>query len=164
MNTLFDLIKKYGEGKGEGVMWKSVRVISDAIDRHMDEDTKKALARSIYSEMAGGHYDEDFAMEDTAKMYYVGTDGKKHYAPYWTEEQVKEVYDSVKADIKAYNMWDFFVTLNMIKSDNCPLMGRWFPDATPEVMDKKFVDLAVNWLRDEDYRWPNEKIWHYLNS
>ena len=97
-------------------------------------------------------------------MYYVGTDGKKHYAPYWTEDQVKEVYDSVKADIKAYNMWDFFVTLNMIKSDNCPLMGRWFPDATQEVMDKKFVDLAVNWLRDEDYRWPNEKIWHYLNS
>ena len=103
-------------------------------------------------------------MEDVSKMYYVGTDGKKHYAPYWTEEQVKEVYESVKADIKAYNMWDWFVVLNMIKSDNCPLMNRWFPDATPADMDKKFVDLAVNWLRDEDYRWPNEKIWHYLNS
>ena len=161
MNTLFDLIKAHGEGKGEAVMWKSVRVISDAIEKHMDEDTKKSLARSIYSEMAGGHYNEEFAMEDVSKMYYVGADGKKHYAPYWTEAKTREWYEAMKDQIPYYNCWDFFVTVNMIASDNAQVIKEWFPDITQEEREKKYAKLALNWLKDED--WPaHDKIWHYI--
>lgn len=164
MESLLQFIKKYGEGKGEAMMWKSVEIISDALDKHMDEATRTALTRRLYGEMAGGHYDEAFAKEDVKKMYYTDSDGQKKYAPYWTDEQVREVYNSVKAEVpKAYNFWDFYVALQMIKSDNCPLMRKWFPDATPEDMDKKFVDLTLNWLKDEDNPFGSEKVWGYLN-
>lgn len=164
MESLLQFIKKYGEGKGEAMMWKSVEIISDSLDKHMDEATRTALTRRIYGEMAGGHYDESFAKEDVKKMYYIDTDGQKKYAPYWTDEQVREVYNSVKAEVpKAYNFWDFYVALQMIKSDNCPLMRKWFPDATPEDMDKKFVELTLNWLKDEDNPFGSEKVWGYLN-
>lgn len=164
MESLLQFIKKYGEGKGEAMMWKSVEIISDALDKHMDEATRTALTRRLYGEMAGGHYDESFAKEDVKKMYYTDTDGQKKYAPYWTDEQVREVYNSVKAEVpKAYNFWDFYVALQMIKSDNCPLMRKWFPDATPEDMDKKFVELTLNWLKDEDNPFGSEKVWGYLN-
>lgn len=164
MESLLQFIKKYGEGKGEAMMWKSVEIISDALDKHMDEATRTALTRRLYGEMAGGHYDEAFAKEDVKKMYYTDSDGQKKYAPYWTDEQVREVYNSVKAEVpKAYNFWDFYVALQMIKSDNCPLMRKWFPDATPEDMNKKFVDLTLNWLKDEDNPFGSEKVWGYLN-
>ena len=164
MESLLQFIKKYGEGKGEAMMWKSVEIISDALDKHMYEATRTALTRRLYGEMAGGHYDESFAKEDVKKMYYTDTDGQKKYAPYWTDEQGREVYNSVKAEVpKAYNFWDFYVALQMIKSDNCPLMRKWFPDATPEDMDKKFVELTLNWLKDEDNPFGSEKVWGYLN-
>ena len=164
MESPLQFIKKYGEGKGEAMMWKSVEIISDALDKHMDEATRTALTRRLYGEMAGGHYDEAFAKEDVKKMYYTDSDGQKKYAPYWTDEQVREVYNSVKAEVpKAYNFWDFYVALQMIKSDNCPLMRKWFPDATPEDMNKKFVDLTLNWLKDEDNPFGSEKVWGYLN-
>ena len=164
MESLYEMIKKNGTGKGEPVMWRSVKVISDAVEEHMDEDAKHELMRDVYAEMAGGHYNEQMAMEDVSKMYYTDEDGKKMYAPYWTKEQVAGVYDSVKSEIPEYNMWDFFVTLQMVKSDNCPMLKKWFPNATPEEMTQKFVAMAVNWLKDEDNPFGTEKIWKYLNS
>ena len=164
MMNLYDFTKKYGEGKGEGTMWKTVAIISDAVESKMSDTEKKALLRKLYSAMDGCHYNEEFAKEDVAKMYYEDGDGEKHYAPYWTESQVKEVYDSVSEEIPDYNMWDFYVALQMIRSDNCPLYHEWFPDASPSEMDAKYVEATVNWLDDQDYRYPSTKIWHYLNG
>ena len=162
--NLYDFTKKYGEGKGEAMMWKTVKVISDAIETGMSDEAKEGLMRSLYGEMTAGHYDEHFAKEDVKKLYYVSEDGKAHYAPYWTDEQVKAVYESVKAAIpKEYGFWDFYVTLQMVKSDNCPMYRKWFPNATPEEMDVKFVETAVNWLNDPDNPYGEKKIWGYMN-
>lgn len=161
--NLYDFTKKYGEGKGESMMWKTVRVISDHVEK-MSPEAQEDLMRDLYATMAEGHYDEHFAKEDVAKMYYTDEAGEKHYAPYWTDEQVKAVYDKVKGEIPHYNMWDFYVTLQMSKADNCPMLKKWFPNATPEEMDKYLVDMAVNWLNDDDNPYGNEKIWGYLNS
>ena len=84
--NLYDLIKKYGEGRGEAMMWKAVSVISDAVDSYMPEEEKDALVRRVYGEMSDGHYNEEFAREDIKKMYYTDRDGNKHYAPYWTDD------------------------------------------------------------------------------
>jgi len=48
----------------------------------------------------------------------------------------------------------------MIKSDMINLLKEWFPDATEEELDSKIIDLAVNWLNDEDYG--ESKIWCYF--
>ncbi len=162
--NLYDFTKKYSAGKGEGVMWKTVSIISDYIEKKMPVEDRETLLRKMYVAMSSSHYNEEFAKEDVGKMYYTDEDGNDHYAPYWTESQVAEVYESVRDEIPAYNMWDFYVTLNMVKSDNCPLLRRWFPDASPSDMDTRFVELAVNWLNDADSPHPEGKIWHYLNG
>lgn len=162
--NLYEFTKKYSAGKGEDTMWKSVAIISEAVEHSMPDDDKKALMRKMYSAMAGCHYNEEFALEDVQKMYYVDEDGDEHRAPYWTESQIKDVYESVRDDIPEYNMWDFYVVMQMVKSDNCPMLRRWFPDASSSDMDEHFVELAVNWLNDPDYRYPSSKIWHYLNG
>ena len=162
--NLYDFTKKYGEGKGEAMMWKTVRVISDAVEKDMSESAKSKLMRELYCKMSGGHYDEHFAKEDVAKLYYVGDDGKEHYAPYWTEEQVKSVYETIVPSIPSdYNFWDFYATLQMVRSDNYQMYKDWFPNATAEELDKKFVRSAVNWLNDPDNPYGDTKIWSYLN-
>lgn len=45
--------------------------------------------------------------------------GNEHKAPYWTEDQARTVYDGVRSSIPSdYTFCDFFVALNMVKSDN----------------------------------------------
>lgn len=163
MMTLYELTKKYGEGKGESAMWSALSAVSEAVENSMDADARRDLLQKVYAGMSGHHYNEEFAMDDVAKMYYKGADGKEHHAPYWTVDQVKAVYDNVARSIPDYNFWDFFVTLQMIKADNCPLIMRWFPGATPEERDKMLVEMAVNFLDDPDSKDAGHKIWSYLH-
>ena len=107
---------------------------------------------------------EDFAKEDVAKMYYTDASGNKKSAPYWTDEQVREVYSAVRDRIPSdYNEWDFYVTLNMMKADNCTMLREWFPEAGADDMEGKLVEMAINWLNDGDNPYGGAKIWRYLN-
>ena len=161
--TLYELTKKYGEGKGEAMMWSAVAVISEAIEKSMDESAKAELLRHLYGSMSGGHYDEPFAEDALKGIYYVDRNGAKHSAPYWTPQVVAPIYEKIKGEIPAYNMWDFYVTLNMIASDYWALIDAWYPGITAQDRDGKFVELALNWLKDPDYSGKN-KIWQYLNK
>ena len=163
MKTIYDIIKDSGAEQGVDVMWETTRVISDAIEESMPEEAKEELYAKLYGHLSNGHYNEEFAMHAVEEMFYTDEIGNAHYAPYWTIAVVKEWYDSVKAEIPNYNLYDFYVTINMIASDNHNLLVKWFPSDTAEDREKKYVALAVNWLKDEDWHEHN-KIWHYLNS
>ena len=164
MTTLYEFTKKNSTGKGEDMMWKTVQLLSDSIEQHYDEKEKSELMRSLHDMMLGKHYDECYAMQDVEKMYYTDEDGKKHYAPYWTEEQVRQVYETVKTKLpKEYNFWDFYVTLQMVKSDNYALLKAWFTSDESVERDKKFIQMAINWLNDPDNPYGDAKIWGYLN-
>lgn len=161
--TLYELTKKYGEGKGEGMMWKAVHVISDAVDSGMDEYERKSLMKKVYGLMSDGHYNEETAHDDVSVMYYTDTDGKLHQAPYWPEEAVRNIYGAVREEIPDYNFWDFYVTMNMVASDNWCLFKRWFRGIGDVELNEKITDAAIVWLKDED--WPTKtKIWDYLSS
>ena len=162
--TLYEMTKAYGTGKGESTMWDAVRVISDAVLELIPEKELDHLKREMYEMMAGRHYDEYFAKEAVGKMYYVDSAGQHHTAPYWTEESIRGIYDQVKADIRPYNFWDFYVTLNMVASDNHALIERWFPGEEGSDKDRRFVAMAVNWLNDPDAQHKDCKIWCYLND
>lgn len=163
--TLYDLLKTLGAGKGEGVMWKSVAVISDAMEKYLDEDAKKDLMTDIYGIMSDGHYDETYAKMCVGKLYYTDESGKKHFAPYWTEQQIRTVYDSVAKRIpSAYNFWDFYVTLNMVASDNWPLLRKWFPEADVNQLTEKVAEMTVAWLDDPDNPYGDSKTWGYLHG
>lgn len=161
--TLYELTKKYSKDNGEDSMWKTVAIVSKAVEESMPEKERESLMRNIYSVIADHHYNEQFAREDIAKMYYTDKSGEKQYGPYWSEEDLSELYEQYHDDIPHYNKWDFAVTMTMIKSDMCPLLKSWFPSASESDMTEKLVELSLNWLRDEDYN-SSTKIWDYLNK
>lgn len=158
------MIETYGKGRGEGKMWESVAVISDAVEKDMDAEAKKRLMRKVYCVMSGGHYNEEFAHEDVAKMHYKDANGKEHKGPFLTEEKVASVYEKVKGNIPAYNMWDFYVVMNMVIADNKEKLSRWFPDASEATQEKHYIEEALNWLNDDDNPYGKEKPWKYLNG
>ena len=154
--TLHELTKKYGEGKGEDTMWSTIEIVSDAIEKSMDADAKDELLRSIYGMMSDGHYNEEYAREDIADMYYTDSRGNEHHAPYWTDEQLMDLYDEYKREIPDYNCWDWAVAVTMVKSTYCHLLNDWFPDADEKEKNEKIAELAVHWLKDES---TSSKIW-----
>ncbi len=161
--TLYELTKKYGEGKGEDMMWKTVHIISDAVESGMDDAHKAALMRKVYGVMSDGHYNEESAREDVAKMFYLDADGERHDAPYWPEESVKAIYDGIRNKIPDYNFWDFYTTMSMIASDNWCMLKRWFPGADTSDMNERIAEMSLAWLNDDD--WPTKtKIWDYLSG
>lgn len=145
-------------------MWCTTKILSDAIEQYVPQKQKDSIKTKVYYSTFGGHFNRDFADVAISKFYYVDLNGIKHQAPYWTEDDVMEIYESIKRKIPAYNFCDFEVTLNMVKSDNCNKLKSWFPDATDDEMLDKLVDEAVNFLNDEDNPYGTEKIWRYLNS
>lgn len=162
--TLYDLTKKYSTGRGEDMMWKTLSLVSDAVEASMPPCERKALVRKVYCAMSGGHYNEEFAREDIDAMFYSDKNGVQHAAPYWSAAAIEDAYEGVKDEIIDYNVWDFAVTMNMLASDNWCLLGRWFPEMSEKERNQKLVEMAVNWLLDEDAKHPDSKIWHYLNG
>ena len=164
METLYDITKRLGKGQGEGMMWETLRAVSDAIESKMNDKDRSELNARIFGMLSGGHFDEEHAMESVSRMYYTNRDGVKRYAPYWTIPQVYEVYEKVADRIpKAYNEWDFFVTFQMVASDYWMLLRKWWPTISDEQFAEKVADLAVNWLADKDNPYGDRKIWCYLH-
>ena len=161
---VYSILKEGLRGEGSDKMWCITKILSDSIEEFVPEKQKEILKTKVYYSTNGGHYDREFADRAIAKFYYVDTTGVKHQAPYWTEPEVKTIYETVKSKIPAYNFYDFEVTLNMMKSDNCNKLKRWFPQATDKELLDKLIEEAVNYLSDDDNPYGNEKIWKYLNS
>ena len=158
------MTKRLGKGKGEEMMWSAVRVVSDAVESSMSDKDKDALMARLYGMLSGGHFDEEYAVEAVSKMCYKDKDGIKRSAPYWTIPEVEEIYDDVKDRIpKEYNMWDFYVTFQMVASDNWNLIHRWWPEIKQDEFAKRITDLAVNFLDDSDNPYGTRKIWCYLH-
>lgn len=163
MVTLYELIKSHSGGQGEEMMWNSIDLISKFIDEHLDEGDKKNLITRVFGLMSKGHYNEEFADEEIAHMYYQDKGGRKHFAPYWSHDQMEDIYEVMKSQIPDYNLYDFIVTFNMLASDNWYLLHNWFPEINSEQLAKRITDLTVTWLNDED--WPTKsKIWDYFNK
>lgn len=161
--NLYDLTKKYGEGKGESAMWSTLSIVSDALESSMDESEKKSLVRKVYGVISGKHYNEEFAREDIAKMYYRDENGVKHAGPFWPEETLRSIYESRKREIPDYNYWDFAVTMSMMLSDYYAILVDWFPDDDQDMRNSRLIQLALNWLHDEDSPYGSSKPWCYLN-
>ena len=160
---IYNILKEGLRGEGSDKMWCTTKILSDAIEDYVPEKQKETIKTKVYYSTFGGHFNRDFADNAISKFYYVDPSGVKHQAPYWTEPEVKEIYETVKAKIPSYNFYDFETTLNMVKSDNCNKLKKWFPQATDKELLDKLVEEAVNYLVDDDNPYGTEKIWKYLN-
>ena len=163
--TTKELIKKYGEGKGEATMWKSVDVISGMLDEKLSPAEMDTLEKKLYALMQGRHYDEYFAKKQMEHIFYTDENGKKHQAPYWTDDEVKQVYATYRNKLRGdVTLWDFYVALNNTKADNCVLYRSWWPDADVTTMTQKIAESTVNWLNDEDAPQGEARVWNYFND
>jgi hypothetical protein len=160
---LYSLIKENYNEAGEQNMWESVKILSDFIE-DLDENKKQEVLMKIYGALCGNHYNESFADSQIKKMVYIDLTGKVREAPYYTKEQIKNIYEKVKDDIRPYNMWDFAVTLNMIKSDNENMFKKWWTGISDVELQQRIIDATINWLDDGDNPYGNEKIWRYFNG
>lgn len=162
--NIYSIIKDGLKGEGSNKMWCITKILSDSIDEYVPEKQKDILLTKVYYSTNGGHFDKEFADKAISKFYYIDERGNKHQAPYWTEQEVKAVYETVKGKVAGYNFYDFEVTLNMVKSDNCNKLKKWFPEASKEELLDKLIEETINYLDDEDNPYGSEKIWKYLNS
>ena len=159
--NFYELIKLYGSGKGEAAMWAATKRVSEYL-----EEVKEhwALIKETYADMCGPHYNEQFAMWQIEQMFYKDMKGDIHYAPNWSMMQYKASFEQNKHRLKrnTYNHWDWAVALEMAYTDFHCLLKTWYPDASDEEIKAKAVDVAVNFLNDDDD--PEDgRIWRKYN-
>ena len=143
-----------------------IHVLSNKVSDHLDKEEKHYLKRKIWCIISDGHYNEKYAEEDVAKMY-IPTNNGNLYAPFYKLEKTTQIYNSLKKSndiLSNYNEYDFYVVMNMIKSDNYNLYKKRFPGYNDDMLDELFVEDALNWLDDMDNPYGTSKIWKYLNS
>lgn len=154
---LYDLIEKYGKGKGEAVMWETTRLVSDFIKPMKETDKKEYwnLMREVYGKMTGGHYDEEFAMHDVSKIEYTDKEGKLHKGAYWTCEQIEEATKGMSFPAGT-TKWDRFVAFNLAWSDFC----KKFDDAQILQIGYLFFFADEDWSADG--KGSATKVWDYV--
>lgn len=154
MMTIYDLVEKYGKGQGEGKMWASVAVMSDALEpmKETDKEGYWCIMRKMYGVMSDGHYNEEFAIYDVSAIEYTGKNGDKKKGGYWSAEQVEEATRNFRFP-SGVNKWDKYVAFNLMYSDLCKKMD-----------DGQILEAAFAfYFNDED--WPggsSTKVWDYI--
>lgn len=164
--SYYELIKEYGKGKSEAVMWASTKRVSDFLEPFKESHPKEywALIKDTYAMMCGAHYNEEFACWQIEQMYYKDKSGSKIQSPHWTKAEYKASYEMYKGKLRdaSYNCWDWAVTIEMQRADYYCMLKEWMPDATDEEIDKKVMCLALAYLNDDDGE--EGKIWKRFNG
>lgn len=157
-----ELIVKYQEGTTPEQMLEVTKVIGKFVATHATEKELHGLYRDIYGVISEGHFDRKFAEDAIEQMWYEDEDGTTHHAPFFKEDEVKEVFDLNKDDISDYTIHDLAVTMNMLRSDNNRFLEKY---AKSEGEKKEMVAcMAIEYLQDPDAPHPKSKIWHYING
>ena len=143
-----------------------VHLLSNEISDHLEKDERHHLKRKVWCIISDGHYNEKYAQEDVAKMFIPSEEGNL-YGPFYTLDETTKVYDSLKKSndvLSNYNKYDFYVVMNMIKSDNHNLYKERFKGYSDARLTELYIEDAINWLDDLDNPYGTSKIWKYLNS
>lgn len=151
--TIYELIEKYGKGKGEAVMIESTRILSDVLEPMKEKEPKKywLALRKLYGAMSGCHYNEEFAMHDVADMEYTDKEGNEHKGGYWTVDQIEEATKN-KNFPSGCTRWDKYVAFNAFWTDLCKVLDG-----------EDIIEAAYAfWFDDEDWMQGDNKIWSYM--
>lgn len=163
----YDLIKKYGSGKGEAVMWAAAKRVSEYLEELKEREPERywGIIKETYADMCGPHFNEEFAVWQIEQMFYKDMNGEVHYAPNWSVQQYRNSFEMYKSKLrnKAYTCWDWAVAIEMCYTDNHCLLKMWFPNATEDEIKAKALDMAVNYLNDDDDN-DEGRIWHRFNK
>lgn len=138
------------------------KAIGRYLTRNMSEVEVHHLCTMVYSVIGEGHFDKNFADEAIKDMWYEDSDGTKHMAPFFSDEEIREVFDKHQDDISDYTIHDLAVTMNLLRSDHHQLLERYSKDA--DELKEMVVIMAIEYLQDPDCLHPTSKIWHTING
>lgn len=107
-----------------------------------------------YEHSYGPHFNEECAQKAVKKME--NEDGTK--GPRWSVEETERLAQQFGVNLKGekFNKYDWFVALNMIRSD----FYRAIITITGNDNPKHFVELTKAWLNDKDIE--EGKMWFYF--
>ena len=102
----------------------------------------------------GPHFTEECALK--AVKHMENEDGTK--GPRWSIEEAEKIAAQFGINLKgeAFNKYDWFVALNMVRSD----FYRAVMNMTGTDNVKYFVELTKAWLHDKDIE--HGKMWYYF--
>ena len=143
METLDKIFKDYGYDKQTSVIHKAITNISEYLQKVLDKDQYCKVIKDTYCTFVGGHYNEPFADDQVSKMYYE-KDGSKYTGPFLNKNLILNKYKEIRGVIPDYNEWDYYVTVQMIYSDNYNLIHEWFPNISEDEFNQKIYQLATN--------------------
>lgn len=156
-----ELIEKYREELTPEQMMDIAEAIGRFVEYKVSEKEMDRLCTMVYAVIGECHFDKYFADEAIKKMWYEDEDGK-HHAPFFTEEEVKAVFEKHKDDISDYTIYDLAVTMNLIRSDYNGLLNKHTSNA--DEMMEMLVSMVIEYLQDADTEYPTCKIWHSING
>lgn len=156
------LIEQYQDGATAEQMLQVTKTIGKFVAEHAEKEEADKLCLDIYGILSEGHFDECFAYDAIRRMYYEDEDGNRHCAPYFTDEEVREVFSLNKDDISDYTVYDLSVTMNMLRSDNNRFFEKYAKNTAE--MKEMVTCMAIEYLQDPDAPYPHSKIWHYING
>ena len=144
---LYELICKYGKGKGEAMMWDVTKMVSEYIKplRETDKEGYWMMIRRVFGALSGGHYDEEFARHDISKMLPRGE--------YWSLKQVEDATKGMSFP-QGTTPCDKWVAFNAFANDLDGVLS-----------DEDIIKAAYAfWFADKDWVGKCGKIWTYMCS
>ena len=155
------MINKYREDMTPEQMMGVAEAIGKVAAGCMKKEDMHRLCAMVFAVMTEGHFDEVWADEAIVKMWYEDEKGR-HSAPFFTEDEVKDAFGKRMDDVSDYNIYDFEVAMNLIRSDYHGTIGKYAK--TEEAVKDMVADMAVEYLQDADATFPTSKIWHEISD
>lgn len=157
-----ELIQKYQNETTPEKMLEVTKVIGIFVAKHGTEEELHHLYKDIYGVVSDGHFDRHFADDAIKKMFYEDEEGTRHHGPFFTDAEIKEVFDLNKDDISDYTIYDLAVTMNMLRSDNNRFFEKYAKNASE--VKEMVICMAIEYLQDPDAPHPTSKVWDYING
>lgn len=157
-----EFVEKYQQDMTPEQMLSIAKAIGKYLSCKLSDAEVHHLCAMVYGVLSEEHFDKYFADDAISKMWYEDADGTRHMAPFFTDEEIKEVFNKHKDDISDYTIHDLAVTMNLLRSDHHVLLERYSEDA--EELKEMVVLMAIEYLQDPDCLYPTSKIWHNING
>ena len=157
-----DFVEKYQQELTPEQMLSIAKAIGKCLSFKLSDDEVHHLCSMVYGVLSEEHFDKHFADDAISKMWYEDTDGTKHTAPFFSDVEIREAFDNHKDDISDYTIYDFAVTMNLMRSDHHVMLERYSKDA--DELTEMVVLMSIEYLQDPDCLLPTSKIWHTING
>lgn len=145
-----NLLNRIAQSKNTELINRTMEIL----DNVHDEQTKLQMLEDILSFK---HICEEDAENKVSKMYYI-LGGQKVHGPFVVKGIAYSMFERIKCDIPLYSALDFWAALNYTISNHHNLFYSWWKNEEDDEMMRRYVEVTINWLKDDDYPVGRNKV------